>query len=97
MCLEIAAGLLRRFDPSGVQIVTRDQFPVPCGPVNSVAEVFEDPQIRAQEMVLEVDHPGHGLVRMLGFPIKLSETPCRVRRSVCRRISGFRSQPRSTS
>jgi len=53
---------------------------VPCGPVNSVAEVFEDPQIRAQEMVLDVAHPGHGVVRMLGFPIKFSDSACRVRR-----------------
>jgi CoA:oxalate CoA-transferase len=54
---------------------------VPCGPVNSVAEVFEDPQIRAQDMIIDVDHPDHGLVRLLGFPIKLSGTPCRIRRS----------------
>lgn len=54
---------------------------VPCGPVHSVASVFEDPQILAQDMVMDVEHPGHGVVRMLGFPIKLSETPCRVRRS----------------
>ncbi len=45
---------------------------VPCGPVNSVAEVFEDPQILAQEMVMDVDQPGHGIVRLLGFPIKFS-------------------------
>ncbi len=57
---------------------------VPCGPVNSVAEVFEDPQIQAQDMVMDIDHPGYGLVRMLGFPIKLSETPCTVRRSAPR-------------
>jgi crotonobetainyl-CoA:carnitine CoA-transferase CaiB-like acyl-CoA transferase len=31
-------------------------------------------------MVLEVPHPGHGTVRMTGFPMKLSETPGRVRR-----------------
>jgi CoA:oxalate CoA-transferase len=31
--------------------------------------------------VMDVQHPGYGVVRMLGFPIKLSETPCRVRRS----------------
>ncbi|MEI7714145.1 MAG: CoA transferase, partial [Rhodospirillales bacterium] len=52
---------------------------VPCGPVNTVEQVFQDPQIRAQEMVLDVPHPGHGVVRMMGFPMKLSETPCRVR------------------
>jgi crotonobetainyl-CoA:carnitine CoA-transferase CaiB-like acyl-CoA transferase len=53
---------------------------VPCGPVNSVAEVFEDPQILEQRMVIDVEHPGYGLVRMLGFPMKLSATPCTVRR-----------------
>jgi len=29
---------------------------------------------------MDVPHPGHGTVRMLGFPMKLSETPCQVRR-----------------
>lgn len=53
---------------------------VPCGRVNSVAEVFQDPQILAQDMVMDIDQPGHGVVRMLGFPIKLSATPCRVQR-----------------
>jgi crotonobetainyl-CoA:carnitine CoA-transferase CaiB-like acyl-CoA transferase len=38
-----------------------------------------DPQVAAQEMVLDVDHPGHGTVRLTGFPVKLSETPCAVR------------------
>lgn len=53
---------------------------VPCGPVNSVAEVFADPQIMQQEMMLEVDQPGFGIVRMLGFPMKFSASPCRVLR-----------------
>jgi crotonobetainyl-CoA:carnitine CoA-transferase CaiB-like acyl-CoA transferase len=48
--------------------------------VNSVAAVFQDPQILAQEMVLDVEHPGFGMVRMLGFPVKFSDSPCRVRR-----------------
>ncbi len=52
---------------------------VPCGPVLGLAEVFEDPQVRAQEMVLDIPHPGHGTVRMTGFPVKLSATPCQVR------------------
>ena len=52
---------------------------VPCGRVADLRAVFSDPQVQAQEMVLEVEHPGHGAVRMTGFPVKLSETPCRVR------------------
>ena len=53
---------------------------VPCGRVMDLAEVFSDPQVRSQEMVVEIDHPGHGPVRMTGFPIKLSATPARLRR-----------------
>ena len=46
----------------------------------NLAEVFADPQVLAQEMVLEAEHPGHGPVRMTGFPVKLSATPARLRR-----------------
>ncbi len=52
---------------------------VPCGRILPLAEVFADPQVLAQEMVLEVEHPGVGPVRMTGFPVKLSETPAQVR------------------
>ena len=53
---------------------------VPCGRVQDLAEALSDPQVKAQDMVIEVEHPGHGSVRMLGFPVKLNETPCRVTR-----------------
>jgi len=53
---------------------------VPCGPVYGVDEVFTDPQVLAQQMTQEVEHPGHGLVRMLGFPMKFAATPCHMRR-----------------
>jgi len=51
---------------------------VPCGRVQNLHEAFADPQVRHQEMVMEVAHPGHGTVKMLGFPLKFSQTPCRV-------------------
>jgi CoA:oxalate CoA-transferase len=52
---------------------------VPCGPVPSVDQVFADPQIAAQSMVMDVPHPGRGSVRMTGFPMKFFQSPCRVR------------------
>lgn len=56
-----------------------NDFGVPCGPVLSLAEVFDDPQVNDQEMAIDVPHPGHGNVRMLGFPIKFAQAPCTAR------------------
>jgi crotonobetainyl-CoA:carnitine CoA-transferase CaiB-like acyl-CoA transferase len=53
---------------------------VPCGRVMGFGEVFADPQVIDQEMVLRQPHPGHGEVKMLGFPIKFAKAPCRLRR-----------------
>jgi len=53
---------------------------VPSGPVQAVADVFSDPQILAQNMVMEVEQPGYGPVRMLGFPMKFAGTPSTIRR-----------------
>lgn len=61
-------------------IATLNAAGVPCGRVQSLAEVFEDPQTLAQEMVLEVPHSGHGTVKMTGFPVKFSATPSRINR-----------------
>lgn len=52
---------------------------VPCGRVQTLTEALNDPQVAAQEMILSVTHPGHGDVRMTGFPMKFSETPLRLR------------------
>ena len=60
-------------------IVRLNKAGVPAGKVLRIEEVFSDPQIAAQEMAIDVEHPGRGVVRMTGFPVKLSETPCAVR------------------
>jgi len=52
---------------------------IPCGIIMNLKEVFQDPQVLHQEMVLEVEHPGHGKVRMTGFPVKVGSTPCKLR------------------
>ena len=48
---------------------------VACGPIHNLAEVFADPQIRHQQMLVEMPHPAHGTVKLLGMPVKLSDTP----------------------
>jgi crotonobetainyl-CoA:carnitine CoA-transferase CaiB-like acyl-CoA transferase len=53
---------------------------VPCGRVMSLGEVFADPQVRHQQMQVTIDHPVHGKLDVLGFPIKFSDDPCRVHR-----------------
>jgi crotonobetainyl-CoA:carnitine CoA-transferase CaiB-like acyl-CoA transferase len=53
---------------------------VPCGPINDYAEVFNDPQVKARSLSVEVEHPTLGSLRTLGTPLKMSETPLEVRR-----------------
>ena len=49
------------------------------GPVNDFQETFSDPQVLHRGMVLEVDHPTEGRIKQVGFPMKFSETPGRIR------------------
>jgi crotonobetainyl-CoA:carnitine CoA-transferase CaiB-like acyl-CoA transferase len=53
---------------------------VPCGPINDYADVFNDPQVKARNLSIEVAHPTLGVLRTLGTPLKMSETPLEVRR-----------------
>ena len=48
---------------------------VPCTSVNSIDKVVVDPQVAARDMIVEVDHPTIGRLRMAGLPIKLSANP----------------------
>jgi crotonobetainyl-CoA:carnitine CoA-transferase CaiB-like acyl-CoA transferase len=48
---------------------------VPSGPINDMAEVFGDPQVRARSMYVELPHPTLGVLKTTGVPVKLSASP----------------------
>ena len=52
---------------------------VPCGPVNELHEVFDDPQVRARGMLAHMRHPHRAAMPMLANPIRLSDTPVQYR------------------
>ncbi len=52
---------------------------VPCGSVRDVAEVIQDPQLAARAMIAELHHPTVGPIKVMGSPLKLSETPPSIR------------------
>lgn len=51
---------------------------IPGGPVNTMGEAFDDPHMRARDMLLHIDHPVEGRIPQLGFPVKFSGTPARM-------------------
>jgi crotonobetainyl-CoA:carnitine CoA-transferase CaiB-like acyl-CoA transferase len=51
---------------------------VPAAPLNSLADVVEDPQIRHLGMIREVEHPTEGRMRLLGSGVNLHGTPTRM-------------------
>ena len=48
---------------------------VPCGPINDIGEVFENPQVRARGVAMEMAHPSAGKVTLVRSPMRLSATP----------------------
>jgi formyl-CoA transferase len=52
---------------------------IPCGPINSVDQALEDPQVQAREMVINVPHPSAGTFRMVASPLKIPTAPAEVR------------------
>lgn len=79
------ATLIPLMRQSTVMQTTRDwiaqleQVGVPCGPINTVADVFADPQVQARGMQFEMPHPVGGDIPLVASPIRMSGTPVQYR------------------
>ncbi|MEZ0251936.1 MAG: formyl-CoA transferase [Methylobacteriaceae bacterium] len=56
-------------------------YEIPCGPILSMREIAEDPMLRANGTVVEVEHPTRGAYLTVGNPIKLSASPTEITRA----------------
>ena len=61
--------------PTAHWVAELEAVGVPCGPINTIADVFADPQIVAREMRRDLDHPLAGSVPTVANPLHLSATP----------------------
>lgn len=61
--------------PSDFWLHQLEQKCVPCGPINDIAQVFENPQIKHRKMLGELNHPTNGKVPTVANPINFSRTP----------------------
>jgi len=52
---------------------------IPCGPINTLDKVFSMPQVGAREMLVHVEHAEIGDLRLVGSPLKFSDTPVHYR------------------
>ncbi|NEX60509.1 CaiB/BaiF CoA transferase family protein [Noviherbaspirillum galbum] len=48
---------------------------VPCGPINNLDEVFDNPQVQARGLRVDLPHPSGGKVKLVGSPMRMSATP----------------------
>jgi CoA:oxalate CoA-transferase len=59
-----------------------EQARIPCGPVNNIAQVANDPQIAARDMIINVHHPEKGDFKVVNSPFKFSRTPCALEKTL---------------
>jgi CoA:oxalate CoA-transferase len=72
----ITTELVEKTTVEWIEILEREQ--IPCSPINNMKQICEDPIIRHRNMLVTVDQPDVGPIRIAGSPIRLSETPGRV-------------------
>jgi formyl-CoA transferase len=61
--------------PRDAWIALLESVGVPCGPINNLDEVFDNPQVKARGMEVKLAHPLAGEVRLVRSPMKMSATP----------------------
>jgi glutaryl-CoA transferase len=61
--------------PAAAWLAALEPAQVPCAPINDLAQVFADPQVRHRGIRVDVAHPSGGSVPMVASPLRLSATP----------------------
>ncbi|MCH8994031.1 MAG: CoA transferase [Chloroflexi bacterium] len=64
-----------RAEPTEAWLALLDAADVPCGPVNFPEEIFENAHVQANGLILDIDHPVLGPLKMPASPIRMSGTP----------------------
>ncbi|QBF24542.1 CoA transferase [Pseudomonas tructae] len=67
------------FKTTAQWVAQLEQVGVPCGPINDLAQMFADPQVKARGLAIEMPHPLAGQVPQVASPIRLSKTPVEYR------------------
>jgi formyl-CoA transferase len=70
---------MTRKKSKGEWIALLEKSNVPCGPINNFKEVFENEQVIARNVQINVPHPTAGNMKLVASPMKLSKTPTEVR------------------
>ncbi len=72
ICGMVAELMLRRTMHEWIELL--EAHNVPCGPINNIDQVFEDPQVQHRGMRVEMQHP-RGEVALLASPMRFADTP----------------------
>jgi crotonobetainyl-CoA:carnitine CoA-transferase CaiB-like acyl-CoA transferase len=77
--VELAAELSRwtRTRATASWVCALEAAGVPCGPINTIDQVFADPQVRAREMRIDLPDPAAGTVPLVANPLRMSASPVR--------------------
>jgi crotonobetainyl-CoA:carnitine CoA-transferase CaiB-like acyl-CoA transferase len=67
--------------PTPYWVAALERVGVPAGPINALDEVFDDPQVAARGMRIDLPHPFADTVSLVANPLKLSQTPVTYRRA----------------